>query len=389
MIYILLTNGASIIPFFLPGLPQLLLIIATIRVLFTQRLPESLPVFAILIALCFLFLLAGFASLQDQAARFAKLIANALVAYVFAAGLVKCYGEKFPHHYSRAILFFTVTGIFGTLLTLITDWNVTYALGERQYHTNLLTAWLTDGGYNSSNTFLTPFPYRLQSLFDEPGTFGILLVPAFFYFVKEGRIKESFILIIGSLLSESANAWALFLIILIGKVYTQNSKLKKIFLFLILVGLLVIVAPTLVQLYEIKAGIDEAYENSSSLGTRSREYAYLLQNWEEHLLPFKNLHAMAQFPDGISVSYVSWYMYGGILFIVMLIIVVVGMVMTVLKGRRWSDPTRHFQMILAALLLLSGAQRSSFFDNVLFMTLSFWVLLHKPVRHRDIHAATT
>ena len=389
MIYILLTNGASIVPFFLPGLPQLLLILATIRVLATQRLPKSLSIFAVLIALSFLFLFAGFASLQDQATRFAKLIGNALVAYVFAAGLVHRYGEKFPYHYSRALLFFTVIGIIGILLTLITDWNVTYALGEREYHTNLLTAWLTDGGYNSSNTFLTPFSYRLQSLFDEPGTFGILLVPAIFESVKEGRIKESCILILGALLSESANAWVLFLIIVIGNIYTQNSNLKKSLILLILVSLLVISAPTLVQLYEIKAGIDEAYANSSSLGTRSQEYAYFLRNWEQHLLPFQNLHAMALFPDGISVSYVSWYMYGGVIFIAMLVIVVLGMVMTVMQGRRWSDPTRHFQIILAALLLLSGAQRSSFFDNVLFMTLSFWVLLHRPVRHRDIHAPTT
>jgi hypothetical protein len=226
-------------------------------------------------------------------------------------------------------------------------------------------------------------------LFDEPGTFGILLVPAFFYYVKEGKIRESFILMLGALLSESANAWALFLVILIGKVYAQNSKLKKSLLLLILVGLLVIAAPTLVQLYEIKAGIDEAYANSSSLGTRGQEYAYLLQNWGQHLLPFQNLHVMSQFPDGISVSYVSWYLYGGVIFIAMLVIVVVGMVTTVLKGRRWNDPTRHFQMMLAALLLLSGAQRSSFFDNVLFMTLFFWVLLHRPVRRRDIHASTT
>lgn len=50
---------------------------------------------------------------------------------------------------------------------------------------------------------------------------------------------------------------------------------------------------------------------------------------------------------------------------------------------------RHFQIVLAAILLLSGAQRSSFFDNVLFMTLAFWALLHRPVRLRDIHAPTT
>ncbi len=388
MIYILLINGASIVPFFLPGLPQLLLILGAVRVLLKHGMLVSLPIFAVLISLGILLLFSVFEGLPEQGLRVAKLIVNSLVAYIFAVGMVHRYGERFPHFYSRALLFFTVIGIFGSFLTLISDWNIAFALGEREYHTNLLTAWLTDAGFNSSHTFLIPFPYRLQSLFDEPGTFGILLIPALFYYVSRGDIKESFILIVGVLLSESANAWVLCFIILIGKAWMLNSKLTKSLLSLALATLLAIAAPILVQLYEIKAGIDEAYSNSSSLGTRSQEYAYLLDNWDRHLFPFQNLHAFTQFPDGISVSYVSWYIHGGVVFASMLLIIVFNVAMVLFRGRR-GDPARHFQIVLGLILLLSGAQRSSLFDNVLFMTLAFWVLLHKPIRSREVHAAAT
>ena len=389
MIYILLINGASIVPFFLPGLPQLLLILGTVRVLFKHGMTVSLPILAVLIALVFLLLFSVFEGVPDQGLRVAKLIVNGLVAYIFAAGMVHLYGEKFPYFYSRALLLFTTIGVFGSFLTLISDWNISLALGERQYHTNLLTAWLTDAGFNSSHTFLIPFPYRLQSLFDEPGTYGILLIPAFFYYIREGDIKRSFILMVGVLLSESANSWILCLIILIGKAWTLNSKLAKSLLSVGLATLLVIAAPILIQLYEIKAGIDVAYENSSSLGTRSQEYTYLLQNWDKHLIPFQNLHATTQFPDGISVSYVSWYIYGGIVFIAMLLLVFISMVLVFLHGSRRNDPTRYFQFALGLILLLSGAQRSALFDNVLFMTLAFWVLLHRPPQPRENHAAET
>lgn len=389
MIYILLVNGASIVPFFLPGLPQLMLMLATLRVFSKHGVPISLPIILVLTALSIILVFAIFFGLPDQGFRVAKLIFNAQVAYIFAAGMVRRYGASFPHFYSRAILFFTTIGIFGSILTLISDWSITFALGDREYHTNLMTTWITDAGFNSSDTFLTPFPYRLQSLFDEPGTFGILLVPALLHFVKEGRVKESFILIIGAMLSESANAWALCLIIFFWKALTLNSKLAKGFLFLALATLLAFAAPTFIQLYEIKAGIDEAYSNSSSLGTRSKEYAYLLENWDEHLLPFQNMHAFTQFPDGVSVSYVSWYMYGGLLFVSMLLIIVFNVGMVLFRGSLRADSARYFQFVLGLILLISGAQRSSLFDNVLFMTLTFWVLLHKPIRSREFYVAAT
>jgi hypothetical protein len=388
MIYILLANGASVIPSFLPGIPQLLLVLVTLRILAKQRLPMSLPIFAVMLGIFLLFALSAISSLPDQMGRFAKLLVNTVVAYVLAAGLAQRYRDDFPHQYSRVLFLFTVTGILGLLLAFITDWNVTFALGDRTYHTNLLTTWLTDGDFNSSQTYFSPFPYRLQSMFDEPGTFGILLVPAFFHYVQKGRTKEIIILLIGALLSESANAWALCLLILMGKIWTLEARIAKATFFAVLTGLLIPAMPTLVKLYEIKTGLDEAYANSSSLGTRSLEYAYLQQNWERHLLPFQDLHALALFPDGISVSYVSWYIYGGLIFVSMLVAVVLGLAAISVQSRRWADPTRYFQIVLAVILLLSGAQRSSLFDNVLFMTLAFWTLLHRPGRLREVHAPT-
>lgn len=383
MIYLLSINGASIIPLFVPGIPQILLLAATLPILVKLRLPVSWSISTIMLGLLTACVLSGLSSMSDQAGRFAKLLLNSAVAYIFAAALWRHYGTSFPHHYSKAILCFTVLGIMGSIATLVSNWSISHALGGRTYYTNMLTTWIMDEGYNSSQTLVTPFPYRLQSMFDEPGTFGILLIPALFFYIQKERKWESLILSIGIILTESANAWALLVLIILGYFFMMHRIIIKFLLLVLVAAAIGSAAPTLIKLYEVKAGIDIAYQNSSSLGTRASEYVYMAQNWENHILPLQIDRLDQIFPRGISVSYISWYIHGGVIFLIMLSGTFISAARISLRGWRYRDRNCYFQMVLIGTLLISGAQRSSIFDNILFMSLAFWCLLYRPEDRRE------
>ncbi len=383
MIYLLCINGASIIPFFVPGIPQILLLAATLPILLKLRLPVSWSILTIMLGLFTACVLSGLSSMSDQASRFAKLLLNSAVAYIFAAALWRHYGASFPHHYSKAILCFTVLGIIGSITTLGSNWSISYALGERTYYTNMLTTWIMDGGYNSSQTLLTPLPYRLQSMFDEPGTFGILLIPALIFYLQKERKWESITLSIGIILTESANAWALLFLIILGYFLIARKIIIRFLLVVLTTAAIGSAAPMLIKLYEVKSGIDIAYQNSSSLGTRASEYAYLAQNWENHILPLQVDRLDQIFPRGISVSYISWYIHAGAIFLIMLSGTFISAARSSLRGWRYRDRNCYFQVTLIGTLLVAGAQRSSIFDNILFMSLAFWCLLYRPQDRRE------
>jgi hypothetical protein len=380
MIYILLANGASVIPQFLPAVAQSLLLLWALRVLMTQRFKPSLPITGVAVALMLLMVGAVLTNETDEGLRFAKLLINALVAALVAAGIERRYALCFGDVYTQAMLVMTLVGIAGLLLATLTPWHLTSAIGDRTYHTNLLTTWLRDGGFESSQTLFSPLPYRLQTMFDEPGTYGILLVPAFFHAVHRNRAWQAALLLTGAFLSESANAWLLCGLILAVKACTVRSASAKLSLVLALLAALVAAWSTLVQLYEVKTGLDEAYAANSSLSVRQAEYEYVRKAWLEHLLPLQNRQALAQFPDGISVAYVSWYINAGLLLPIMLLPIMLALVAQMLRSRLQLDPDRYFALALATTLLLSGFQRSSFLDNVLFMSLTFWAVIHRPPR---------
>jgi hypothetical protein len=74
------------------------------------------------------------------------------------------------------------------------------------------------------------------------------------------------------------------------------------------------------------------------------------------------------------VAYVTWYINGGMLFIIIFLSVFISLALKMLRGLYISDKNYHFSFVLGATLLLSGFQRSSFLDNVLFMSLTFWAI---------------
>lgn len=382
MIYILLANGASVIPQFVPYIPQLILLLWAFFVFVTYRHRVALPLYGIV---CFLFVLSFAAFLYgeyNEGYRFLKLFFNCLVAMLLATGIRQRYEENFSEAYSEAVLLFTVLGIIGLILTSFSSWSAVSSIGDRVYHTNFLTTWLMDGDFDSSHTLFSPFPYRLQSMFDEPGTYGMLLVPAFFYFFFSSRFLGAAILLMGVFLSESANAWVLCVLVMILKAIQLDRIKAKVFLGIMMLLVTTVFWSVFIQLYEIKTGIDAAYVHNSSVGVRSDEYAYVFNSWAYHVLPFDDMKVESRFPDGISVSYINWYVKSGFGFLIVLCLVFWRFCMKLMVNFKTGTHDGWFPIVLGATLLLSGFQRSSFLDNILFMTLTFWAIFYSDINKR-------
>lgn len=370
-------NGASTVPLFIPLVPQVFFIIYAASYFKLSILRLNLAkYYFVLVSIFFLALiLASVLRLDsDLILRYEKLFLNSIFSAVVATALISKYGRNFSSIYTKYITAFALLGITGLLLIEISEWNIVASIGERAYHTNFLTVWIFDDGYNSSLTRFSPLKYRLQSFFDEPGTFGILLIPALFQSMQTRQIKTFLILAVSIFLTESANAWIMALFIFIFQIFIFNSIPKKIFFMALLSLFILLFSVQLVNLYEIKTGIDEAYSNSSSLGTRTGEYSYALNNIFNHIIPFENKNLVNFNLSGISSSYVEWFVSAGWFFFLVLI-AGLALTLSLLFIAPLEDGKRnYFPFVLALSLFLSGFHRTSVFDNVMFMSLFYWAL---------------
>lgn len=375
MILALLMNGASVVPLFVPLLPQIILVILVLKYAQLGRIRLD-PLVAIPISLVFLALATGAAlgSDLDNALRFYKLLGNSIVAVFVARALTTRYGDALPSAYSHAVLAMSVAGLLGLLLSQITDWHLSATIGDRVYNTNLLNVWLLDSGFNSSQTSFSPFPYRLQSFFDEPGTYGMLLVPALFYFLDTGSKRKAAALTLCVFLSESASAWLLAGLLFLFQITQVKSSTDRAILIAVMAAIAIAAFPDIVRLYEIKAGLDDAYLNNSSLGTRSLEYDYLFGHWLTHVLPLNSVGSAYAELGTISSSYVSWYIFGGFAFVIVFVWVFAALGKASWAAGRYGIAQHRFAFVLGAVLFSSGFQRTAFLDNIMFMSLVYWSL---------------
>ena len=379
MIYALLCNGASVVPLFVPLVLQVLLILLAIKYGRGERpKDETATMIVVSVALLVLATIAGLKSDLDNVLKLYKLLGNSIVAIFVVRGLSNRYGREFPAAYANAVLWMSVVGVAGLGLAAVTDWHITANIGDRAYHTNLLTAWISDSDFESSLAVFSPLPYRLQSFFDEPGTFGMLLVPAFFHFLDTGHRGKTAVLAACILLSESASAWFFAALLTALTFRSIRRRTDKFALLALLLAVGIYIAPDVVKLYEIKVGLDEAYANNSSFGTRSLEYDYVLRNLTTHFLPLSRMDQAYAELEGISSSYIAWYVLGGALFVLVGIGALFAIARVAIAAYRSKDATQRFATVLAVVLFSSGFQRTSFLDNILFMSLFYWALCQSP-----------
>jgi hypothetical protein len=376
LIYVLMINGPTAFPLFIPLIPQLFLIFYGFRnfdVWMFLGNKSSYYFLSISILILSIYFVSLFKLDYELAIRLAKFFCNSIFCIMAAISLVKLYGANFPEVYTNAISFFSSLGIMGLCLTTITDWNLTATIGERIYHTNLLTVWLTDGDYNSSLVSFSPFKYRLQSFFDEPGSFGILLLPAFYYAIYKRRISIIIILSLSIFLTESASAWLGAIILMLFFFMTEAGLGERILIFILSLLFVLFFSSDLILLYEIKTGIDEAYSNSSSYDTRLKDYQFILNYMMDRIAP---LSGDSYISSGISASYVQWIIFGGLAFFILLVESLVFVFLIFKKIALSSMEKNYFPFILSFVIYMAGYQRSSFIDNVLFMTLFYWTIFY-------------
>ena len=372
MIYILMLNGPSAFPLFFPLVMQLLLIYFAFKFSSVEILYGNSALKWFLFVSIFLITTYSAALIKmdfDLAMRLMKLYINSLFCILAAQALIVRYKFDFPAAFTNCVVAFSSIGILGLIFANFTDWNFVSNIGERTYHTNLLTVWITDDGFNSSSVNYSPFKYRLQSFFDEPGTFGILLLPALYYTLKTRQFLKIFILLSSLVLTESASAIVgAFVIINFYFVFNSTPR-EKIIIIISWMIFFVLFGDQLMMLYDIKFGIDEAYSNNSSYESRAESYRIVLANIVDYVAP---LSGSSYITGGIAASYIQWVIFGGWIFLALLLgalILVMSIFFTVLNS---SDDKNYFPFILAISLYISGFQRTSIIDNVLFLTLFYW-----------------
>lgn len=378
MIYILLANGASAFPLFIPVIPQLALVILALRYFDQAPLKNSLSVYYFGLVSLFVLVMAisaAFNSDMDLFLKYFKLLINSGFALVAAAALVARYRSDFPKAYTDAIVAMSALGIAGLMLTMVTDWHIAVSLGDRQYLSNFLTVWISDDGFNSSAAMFSPFKYRLQSFFDEPGTYGMLLLPALYYAISAKRGWQVLVLVAAVFLTESANAWLGTLFLFALFIFKDGTTTQKVAVALAIAGVAVGFGSVLMTLYDIKMGIDEGYATNSSFGTRALEYGYVAEHLLRHAWPLSHLDQAAAALPGVSSSYVDWVIHAGWAFIGLLFMSAIVTGGAYVKIWSKMSSRNYFPFVLALMLFLSGFQRTSVFDNVLFMTLFYWAIM--------------
>jgi hypothetical protein len=186
------------------------------------------------------------------------------------------------------------------------------------------------------------------------------------------------VLITSIFLTESANAWVGAMILFIIYIFRASSAIQKLLISSVLLSVSIAFSDVLMTLYEVKMGIDEAYANASSFGTREMEYRYIIDNLLTHAAPLSYLgRARAALP-GFSSAYVDWAIHGGWVFLFLLFCGLIATGMVFVKIRATAYAQSYFPFVLAITFFISGFQRASVLDNILFMTLFYWSLLAVP-----------
>jgi len=375
MIPLLLTVGPSAIAIFGKGFFQIaLLSVALFRAKGRIKPPRKLtPLICTTIFFSLAILSTIFINIDD-AFYYYKLSTNSLVAILMASVIRKDSENSFASKYSNTLFIFSILALLGLFLNLITPQNITTEIGLRTYHTNFLTIWISDAGYNSSQTTFSPFNIRLQSYFDEPGTYGVLAVPALAYFTSRKSNVRSILLFSCIVLSESFNAILLSLLVILAIVFNDSHIKRKITLTAISLILIYIFCDVIINLYEIKMGLDEAYANNSSFETRYSEYEYIYRNIADYAFPkpLQNISHL-ELPN-ISSSYVRWIFDSGFILFAILLFPFFETLKAAKIGFFKKTPSGLFISALCVSVLISGFQRTSFLDNILFLTIIYYCI---------------
>ncbi|MCX8119678.1 MAG: hypothetical protein N3E45_02415 [Oscillatoriaceae bacterium SKW80] len=126
--------------------------------------------------------------------------------------------KKCMNLYSNILVIFSILGIILFFL-IIGGWQpiVISTIYGRDYNNYLLGLSVIEG-------FITLNAYRVQSFYDEPGTFAMALLPGIFWLtIANFNFKKCFILITGLFMTFSVGGWSALIICLVILIFNISS----------------------------------------------------------------------------------------------------------------------------------------------------------------------
>jgi hypothetical protein len=178
---------------------------------------------------------------------------------------------NYPKYYSTIIYYFTILAIISTIYMYLGGSEIySFTRGNREYINYYFTWTIRQDGVDS--TIINMFDFtikRMQSFYEEPGTFGVLIPPALIYAIYKSNIAMTFILLIGLFLTFSIGAWiiALLLFILFFKELIENKLLLLVFFLLFLV-LIILFYEQLWHIIQLKFGTSDIKGSGHSYAAR-------------------------------------------------------------------------------------------------------------------------
>lgn len=303
------------------------------------------------------------------------------VAYIFVffflTSLKSNLSYVFFKYYSSVFLIVVFISFVSYVLSFVKGFPLTELVvgGGRQYFTTFFNVLIPDAKTNFGGVTF----YRFQSIFDEPGTFSFLLLPAMYWyiFIQKNYIKIFFLSIC---LIFSLSAGALFQIFISYIIYLFIINPTRAVPMLILIALfsvlLIVNFPSLSNFLEYKLGIG-AYEGShSSMGVRMLEIKYVIDSLSGNFfgLGFSSSNIKSTYNSNISVGFFRLIIYSGMIGGIAIIVLFSHLSLySILCLTKKDNPNFFVGFSLLSLFFMS-MQRSTFIDGFMFITLFSFLL---------------
>lgn len=271
--------------------------------------------------------------------------------------------SQFPRIYSSVFYWLCLINLFGQISLLVFGDIISFnfiGASNRQYHFSnfVITSFIGD---TLDYGIIFDNMYRFQSIFDEPGTFAFLLLPAFAYYISCKNNCRIAILTIVFIFTFSAGAWIPFVLclFLLSKPFTR--VIYAIFLLCSLIVLSLYGSQyELTKLILIKFVPLDGGDYITSLSARGKEFAILLNELSKFTLLGKGFSNEYEVPisSRLLANLLSggWLGSFGVLGTVVIILYVSKRIFNI------REPEQLFYSFLGITLIFASFQRFSYFE---------------------------
>ena len=299
--------------------------------------------------------------------------------------------KKIPSLYSSYMYYLSVVAIVSLILLIVFDTSPIYTFsfaGESRSYDNYYGTWLIRIG-ESYPTYISGLDfdlYRLQAWYEEPGTFGFLLLPAIVFFLVEKAWKKFSLLCISLLLSMSFGAVAALLLALVIIRARVVITLFILCVFLITFMNLDLFADAIWNYVQRKLGVVNHLDAGHSLRYRVDLVGSVLNYFTSVPLWGTGLsyHEYFQQIGMHSRSIFTRLVAGGVVGSIIIATIHILMSFFILKAFfSIRDKQSYFYGSFVLFLIVMGLQRASFFDTYFYLCIVILSALYLMRRNQQ------